>query len=31
VWGVLDADSEFLEHYDETDKQYLEQIVQLIS
>ena len=31
VWGVLDADSEFLDHYDETDKQYLEQIVQLIS
>lgn len=30
VWGVLDADSEFLEHYDELDKLYLEQIVQLI-
>lgn len=30
VWGVLDADSEFLDHYDETDKQYLEQIVQMI-
>lgn len=29
VWGVLDADSEFLSHYDETDKKYLEQIVQL--
>lgn len=30
VWGVLDADSEFLDHYDETDKEYLEQIVQMI-
>lgn len=31
VWGVLDADSEFLAHYDETDKQYLEQIVTLLN
>ena len=30
VAGVLDADSEHLAHYDETDKQYLEQIVKLI-
>lgn len=30
VWGVLDADSEFLEHYDETDQLYLEKIVALI-
>ena len=27
VVAVLDADSEFLNHYDETDKQYLEEIV----
>lgn len=27
IWGVLDADSEWLEHYDDTDKHYLEQIV----
>jgi L-methionine (R)-S-oxide reductase len=31
VWGVLDADSEFLSHYDETDKKFLEEIVSLIS
>lgn len=30
VWGVLDADSEFLQHYDETDKSFLEQIVKLL-
>ncbi|HEX5669721.1 MAG TPA: GAF domain-containing protein [Chitinophagaceae bacterium] len=30
VWGVLDADSEHLDHYDETDKIFLEQIVALI-
>ena len=30
VVGVLDADSEFLNHYDETDKHYLEMIVKLI-
>ncbi len=30
VWGVLDADSEHLSHYDKTDQQYLEEIVQLI-
>lgn len=30
VWGVLDADSEFLDHYDETDKQYLEKIVAML-
>lgn len=30
VWGVLDADSEFLSHYDETDKLYLEKIVSLL-
>ena len=31
VWGVLDADSEFLSHYDETDKKFLEEIVSLIA
>jgi len=31
VFGVLDADSEFLEHFDETDKQFLEQICAKIS
>lgn len=31
VWGVLDADSEHLAHYDETDRKYLEQIVALLS
>jgi L-methionine (R)-S-oxide reductase len=30
VWGVLDADSEHLDHYDETDKFFLEQIVALL-
>jgi GAF domain-containing protein len=30
VWGVLDADSEHLSHYDETDRLYLEEIVKLI-
>jgi len=30
VWGVLDADSEHLSHYDETDRLYLEEIVSLI-
>jgi GAF domain-containing protein len=30
VWGVLDADSEHLAHYDETDRKYLEEIVSLI-
>ena len=27
VWGVLDVDSEMLNHFDETDKIFLEQIV----
>lgn len=31
VAGVLDADSELLDHYDETDKKYLEEIVGMIS
>ena len=30
VWGVLDADSEHYDHYDETDKRYLEMIVALL-
>jgi GAF domain-containing protein len=30
VWGVLDADSESLDCYDNTDKRYLEMIVGLI-
>lgn len=30
VWGVLDADSEHPDHYDETDKIFLEQIVALL-
>ncbi len=30
VIGVLDADSEFVNHFDNTDKKYLEQIVGLI-
>src|SRR5450432_3669421 len=30
VWGVLDVDSEYLDSFDETDKQYLEEIVDLI-
>lgn len=31
VVGVLDVDSEHLDHFDETDKKYLEEIVQLIN
>lgn len=31
VWGVLDADSELLDQFDETDKTYLETIVSLIN
>ena len=31
VVAVLDADSEHLSHYDETDKQYLEEIVRWIN
>ncbi len=31
VWGVLDADSEYLSHYDETDQKYLEEIVNLLN
>lgn len=30
VWGVLDVDSEFLNHFDETDRQYLEKTVALL-
>ena len=30
VVGVLDVDSESLDHFDETDKKYLEEIVRLI-
>ena len=30
VAGVLDVDSEHLAHFDETDKQYLEQLISLI-
>lgn len=30
VLGVLDVDSEHLSHFDDTDKQYLEQLVSLI-
>jgi L-methionine (R)-S-oxide reductase len=30
VVGVLDADSELFDHYDETDKKFLEEIVELI-
>lgn len=30
VVAVLDADSEFYDHYDETDQEYLEQIVAMI-
>lgn len=30
VWGVLDADSELPDHYDETDQYYLEMIVALL-
>jgi GAF domain-containing protein len=31
VWGVLDADSEFLNHYDEQDQYFLERIVSLLN
>ncbi|MFT3909701.1 MAG: GAF domain-containing protein [Ferruginibacter sp.] len=31
VIGVLDVDSELLDHFDETDKKYLEEIVGLIA
>ena len=30
VWGVLDVDSEYLDQFDTTDQQYLEEIVALI-
>jgi len=30
VWGVLDADSEHPDHYDDTDQKWLEKIVALI-
>lgn len=30
VWGVLDADSEYPAHFDETDQKYLEEIVSLL-
>src|ERR1700744_5266912 len=30
VVGVLDVDSEYFAHFDETDKQYLEQLISLI-
>ena len=30
IWGVLDADSEYLDHYDDTDREWLEKIVALI-
>ena len=30
VVAILDADSELADHYDETDKKYLEQIIQLL-
>lgn len=30
VWGVLDVDSEYLDQFDTTDQQYLEEIVSLI-
>jgi GAF domain-containing protein len=29
VWGVLDVDSEHLDHFDSIDQEYLEQIVRL--
>jgi GAF domain-containing protein len=31
VWGVLDADSEHYDHYDEEDKYFLERIVSLLN
>ncbi len=30
VFGVLDADSEFLNHFDETDQHYLEEIIRFL-
>lgn len=30
VWGVLDADSELLDHYDHVDRKYLEEIVAML-
>lgn len=30
VWGVLDVDSELLDQFDETDQQYLEEVVGLL-
>jgi GAF domain-containing protein len=30
VWGVLDVDSEYEAHFDETDKQWLEKLTQLL-
>ena len=30
VWGVLDADSEYSAHFDETDKQWLEKLTMLL-
>jgi L-methionine (R)-S-oxide reductase len=30
VWAILDADSDQLSHYDETDSRFLEEIVSLI-
>ncbi|MBI2283379.1 MAG: GAF domain-containing protein [Bacteroidetes bacterium] len=30
VWGILDVDSEHLDQFNETDKQYLEQITGLV-
>jgi L-methionine (R)-S-oxide reductase len=30
VFGVLDVDSEYIDHFDETDKKYLEEIVTMI-
>lgn len=31
VWGVLDVDSEHLAHFDETDREWLEKIVELLA
>ena len=30
IWGVLDVDSEFPHHFNETDKHYLEQVVAML-
>ncbi len=30
VWGILDVDSEYLNHFDDSDKKYLEKIIELI-